>query len=69
MPDEMTLREFTSMGGRARAQALTPERRHGIASLGYLARCVTEIERRYPELTEEQRQRLASLLRPPEDQL
>jgi hypothetical protein len=58
----MTTSEAGKIGGRIRAQDTGPKSLRGIGSLGYLARCVTEIERRRDELSDDQVDRLVNAI-------
>jgi hypothetical protein len=58
----MTTSEAGKIGGRIRAQDTGPKSLRGIGSLGYLSACVTTIERRRDELTDEQVERLERAL-------
>ena len=60
----MTASEMGKIGGRIRAQDTGPKSLRGIGTLGYLAACVTTIERRREELTDDQVDRLIAALFP-----
>jgi hypothetical protein len=58
----LTPQEMGRMGGRARALALSPERRREIAHKAHLAGSVNLVARCMGELSEEQKDRIANAL-------
>lgn len=62
MSETMTVAEAGRLGGQARAKVQGPKSLRGIGSLGYLRRCVTEVCNRMDELSEDDKDRIATAL-------
>jgi len=60
----MSTVERASIGARARAEKLSPERRKEIAQRAYLASAVAAVVNRAPELTTEQVAKLRAVFAP-----
>jgi hypothetical protein len=58
----LTPQEMGRMGGRARALALSPERRREIAHVAHLAASVNIVARCIGELSDEQKDKIANAL-------
>jgi cell division inhibitor SulA len=54
----LTPQAMGRLGGLARARSLSPERRRELALKAYLSGAVNAVVRYFPDLTEEQRDRL-----------
>jgi hypothetical protein len=58
----LTITDFARMGGRARAQSLSPEARKASSHKAYLAGAVRSIARYRDDLTEDQKDRIFAAL-------